>query len=123
MAQAGDCEKFGTDNGSDASAAEFGQDWYLHHNFLRHSVGDGGRSVATADGSGGGSRRGVYVDVGASLPFDYSNTVVFDRCHGWEGVCVDPNPHLVPFLAAYRNCKLFRLCVDGEPAQEKAFSD
>jgi len=61
---------------------------------------------------------------GASLPFDYSNTVVLDRCLAWEGVCVEPNPHLVPFLQAYRNCQLFEVCVDGEASTSKrTFSD
>ena len=97
-----------------------GQDWFALSNFL------------------GLGSTGVYVDVGASLPFDYSNTatgqqhnmqmpwpamvpwpancshglfpeVMLDRCLGWQGVCVEPNPHLSILLEVYRSCQVFTL--------------
>lgn len=83
-----------------------GQDWFALSNFL------------------GLGSTGVYVDVGASLPFDYSNTatgqqlqctqmpliklfteVMLDRCLGWQGVCVEPNPHLSILLEAGASCR------------------
>ena len=42
--------------------------------------------------------RGFYIDIGAFHPFKLSNTVFFDQCLGWEGICVEPNP--------YRRCHL-----------------
>lgn len=59
-------------------------------------------------------KRRVYVDIGGCLPFDYSNTVYFDRCQRetWEeGLCVEPNSQLTPFLRGYRRCKVLELCV------------
>lgn len=105
-----DCEKFLGEDGSNASVSEFGQDWYLWWNFLRHRAG-------------ASSGEGVYVDVGASLPYDYSNTVILDRCLGWRGVCVEPNPHLVPFLEGYRGCEVVRNCAEAETERGRSFVD
>ena len=101
-------------------AAHRGQDWFALSNFL------------------GLGSTGVYVDVGASLPFDYSNTatwqqgpgfhiaiictqmpqVMLDRCLGWQGVCVEPNPHLSILLeagAVYCSCRGHPLNFQGLP--------
>lgn len=104
-----DCDSFLAANSSGSVVSEFGQDWYLFRNFLQ-------RTVAT-------SGSGVYVDVGASLPFDYSNTVVLDRCLGWQGVCIEANPYLAAFLRAYRSCTVFPHCADERSAEGKAFVD
>lgn len=100
-----DCDRFLTEHGN-STTSEFNQDWFVYWNFLRDR-----------------SDSGVYVDVGAALPFEYSNTVAFDRCMGWKGVCVEPNPHLVTFLQGYRSCEVFPNCVDAETANGKAFVD
>jgi len=105
-----DCARFLTDEGSNTSVSEFGQDWYAYWNFFHHHAGM----------SEGG---GVYVDVGACMPFEYSNTVFFDRCLGWRGVCVEPNPHLVTFLKGYRTCEVFPNCVDEDGTKDKVFVD
>lgn len=106
-----DCTNFLSENGSNASMAEFGQDWFIFWNFLRAHRGAEDRES------------GIYVDVGASLPFDYSNTVMFDRCLGWRGVCVEPNPHLISFLEAYRSCEVYHACVEENVIEGKTFSD
>ena len=41
----------------------------------------------------------------------WSNTAFFDRCLGWEGICVEPNPFLAQYLQAYRSCSLYEKCV------------
>lgn len=105
-----ECERFMTETGSNTSVSEFGQDWFAYWNFFR-----GGGAPP-----GGG---GVYVDVGASLPFEYSNTVIFDRCLGWRGVCIEPNPHLVAFLEAYRSCEVVPHCIDEAAASRRPFTD
>eukprot|EP00405_Crypthecodinium_cohnii_P049628 CAMPEP_0206602552 /NCGR_PEP_ID=MMETSP0325_2-20121206/47485_1 /ASSEMBLY_ACC=CAM_ASM_000347 /TAXON_ID=2866 /ORGANISM="Crypthecodinium cohnii, Strain Seligo" /LENGTH=239 /DNA_ID=CAMNT_0054115121 /DNA_START=226 /DNA_END=945 /DNA_ORIENTATION=+ len=89
--------------------SEFGQDWFPLWNFLKDDerIRNGG---------------GVYVDVGASIPFEYSNTVFFDRCLKWRGVCAEPNPYLLSMLRAYRGCQVFPNCVDAVPAR-KTFVD
>lgn len=35
---------------------------------------------------------GIYVDVGAGAIWDISNTFMF-FCHGWRGLCIEPNPN------------------------------
>eukprot|EP00931_Biecheleriopsis_adriatica_P047955 TRINITY_DN27685_c0_g1_i1.p1 TRINITY_DN27685_c0_g1~~TRINITY_DN27685_c0_g1_i1.p1 ORF type:complete len:497 (+),score=90.98 TRINITY_DN27685_c0_g1_i1:41-1531(+) len=102
-----DCDRIATEDGSNASISEFGQDWFALRNFIRPEPGSPGR----------------YVDVGASLPFDYSNTVMLDRCLGWEGVCIEPNPHLGILLEAYRSCQVFKNCVDQESMPHRPFAD
>eukprot|EP00435_Cladocopium_sp_Y103_P038933 s90_g10.t1 len=99
------CEDFNTLEGSNSSISEFGQDWFALSNFL------------------GLGSTGVYVDVGASLPFDYSNTVMLDRCLGWQGVCVEPNPHLSILLEVYRSCQVFTNCISDAGLAQRPFSD
>lgn len=109
------CDEFATENGSHTAIGEFKQDWFLYWNFFRNH--------GPAPRVDGRERGGVYVDIGASLPFEYSNTVAFDRCFGWRGVCVEPNPHLAHFLRAYRSCDVLEHCVDDQGTKGKAFSD
>jgi hypothetical protein len=104
-----DCEAFQQPDGAEQTLAEFGQDWYLWWNFLK-----GARDPGSP---------GVYVDVGASLPYDYSNTVMLDQCLGWHGICIEPNPYLVPFLHAYRGCQVLPYCVDAETEHARSFVD
>eukprot|EP00928_Gymnodinium_smaydae_P037932 TRINITY_DN26272_c0_g1_i1.p1 TRINITY_DN26272_c0_g1~~TRINITY_DN26272_c0_g1_i1.p1 ORF type:complete len:571 (-),score=114.08 TRINITY_DN26272_c0_g1_i1:202-1878(-) len=89
-------------------AAEFSQDWFVLWNFLR---GKNGSFVGD----------GIYVDIGANFPFEYSNTVVLDRCLGWRGICVEANPGLRPWLDAYRSCQVITKCVADSDAVERPF--
>merc|ERR1712216_297635 len=50
------------------------------------------------------------------------NTAFFDKCLGWRGVCVEPNPFLGSFLRAYRGCQVFQNCVDEVKIHGKPFS-
>lgn len=106
-----DCAAFGSDEGWHNSTSEFGQDWFAYRNFFRGLSGVSGTSG------------GIYVDVGTSFPFEYSNTVAFDRCLQWQGICVEPNPYLRPLLETYRNCTVVPNCVDEERRRGKGFFD
>jgi len=75
--------------------SQFGQDWMLFHNIFRN------RSAA-----------GFYVDVGANHAVDLSNTFFFDRCLGWNGLCVEPNPQYWPSYLE-RNCTLVKKCISN----------
>eukprot|EP00929_Paragymnodinium_shiwhaense_P074169 TRINITY_DN37936_c0_g1_i1.p1 TRINITY_DN37936_c0_g1~~TRINITY_DN37936_c0_g1_i1.p1 ORF type:complete len:401 (-),score=62.05 TRINITY_DN37936_c0_g1_i1:4-1206(-) len=112
-------------HGSASSTAEFGQDWYLHWNFLQHGAVSSQRQREIGSGDVTSSKwsptKRIYVDVGASFPYEYSNTVLFDRCLGWQGLCVEPNPHMSALLDAYRSCQVVRKCVDDEVAKGKPF--
>lgn len=74
--------------------SQFRQDWILYHNFFNAT-----------------RRGGRYVDVGASHWMKLSNTVFFDKCLGWEGVCVEPNPRHAAGLRRHRSCMVFEECV------------
>jgi len=58
-------------------------------------------------------RRGghVYLDVASNHWKRISNTYFFDRCLGWSGVCVEPNPRFHAGLRANRSCAVVPKCV------------
>jgi len=68
------------------------QDWYVYHNFFQ------------------GKTDGVYVDMGAHVPFKFSNTAFFDVCLGWKGICVEPSYHSVEF-ETNRSCTVAKHCM------------
>jgi len=86
------CESWDTEAGS--TQAQWQQDWFIYRNLLPEVVEDG-----------------FYVDIGAFHPFKLSNTVFFDQCLGWDGICVEPNPSMEPYFRAYRSCRHMRNCV------------
>jgi hypothetical protein len=71
------CEQFIFGPPDQPFLAQFFQDWFLFHNFFKHL---------------GAQYRGVYVDVGANHPTEFSNSAFFDKCLGWRGVCIEPQP-------------------------------
>ena len=51
-----------------------------------------------------GSR--FFVDLAANHAVFLSNTRALERDHGWEGICIEPNPELVQELRAQRHCRV-----------------
>ena len=49
-------------------------------------------------------RKGYFVDLAANLPVHHSNTRALERDFGWQGLCIEPNPHLMLALAEQRSC-------------------
>ena len=79
------------------SFAQAWQDWYLFHNHFSHKAwGDG-----------------VYVDVGADDPLWISNTLFFDRCLGWKGLCFEPQTMFAAGFRRNRSCELIPTCVSS----------
>eukprot|EP01012_Entosiphon_sulcatum_P064668 TRINITY_DN934_c0_g1_i3.p2 TRINITY_DN934_c0_g1~~TRINITY_DN934_c0_g1_i3.p2 ORF type:complete len:424 (-),score=107.05 TRINITY_DN934_c0_g1_i3:105-1376(-) len=76
--------------------SQWSQDWFLYMNFL-HRV-----------------EAGFYLDIGAHKPKEISNTWFFDKCLGWSGVCVEPDPGLAALLRERRSCKVINACVNNE---------
>ena len=74
------------------------QDWYIFNNHFRDRLkwGDG-----------------VYVDIGTNHPTSISNTLFFDRCLGWRGVCFEPQTKYHAMIKSERNCTLVPRCVVG----------
>ena len=54
--------------------------------------------------------QGFFVEVGAYHPFKYSNTLFFEKCLGWKGLLVEPNPYNHPLFRAYRKADLVPHC-------------
>ena len=65
-----------------ASFSQFGEDLYLVEQFP-------------------GKSHGVYVEVGAFHPMQYSNSYLFYR-GGWRGLAIEPQPHLADLYARCR---------------------
>ena len=83
--------------GEGFSFAQAWQDWYLFHNhFSRKAWGDG-----------------FYVDVGANNPLWISNTLFFDRCLGWKGLCFEPQGTFAAGFRQNRSCELIPTCVSS----------
>jgi len=96
-----------------ASSSQWGQDYFLYANFFNDSSSE---SIAPAL-----TKRGFYVDVGANHPYKLSNTWFFDKCLGWQGVCIEANRALAPALRRHRSCVVVEECV-AESRQELSFT-
>ena len=59
--------------------------------------------------------KGYYVDSGANRYRSGSNTWFFDRCLGWDGLCIEANPEYHANLAKHRSCTLSRMCISDRP--------
>jgi len=53
-----------------------------------------------------GMRNGFYVEIGAHVGLEKSNTYFFQFARGWSGICIEPNPQLYPRLVANRASKI-----------------
>lgn len=56
-------------------------------------------------------RKGFYVDSGANDATHLSNTLFFDKCLGWSGLCVEPNPAYHQGIKEKRSCHLIAECI------------
>lgn len=84
--------------GQARSFAQAWQDWWLHHNLF-------GRRMTWGSG--------VYIEVGVWDPLHASNTLFFDKCLGWQGVCFEPNPKWHSRIRQNRSCTLVPHCVSS----------
>jgi FkbM family methyltransferase len=60
-----------------------------------------------------GMRNGVFVDVGAHDGISFSNTLMFERELGWTGLCIEPNPDVVPRLLDNRSATCLKIAIAG----------
>ncbi|KAL1496849.1 hypothetical protein AB1Y20_014435 [Prymnesium parvum] len=86
-------------HGEPFSFSQAWQDWYTFHNVFsdRLTWGDG-----------------TFVDIGANQPTVISNTLFFEKCLGWRGVCFEPQRRYHAEIARARNCTLVPHCVVGK---------
>lgn len=57
------------------------------------------------------NKRGFYVDSGTNHYKDDSTSWIFDKCLGWKGVCIEPNPQYHADIRAHRSCTLAPYCI------------
>eukprot|EP01065_Artemidia_motanka_P043813 TRINITY_DN6135_c0_g1_i1.p1 TRINITY_DN6135_c0_g1~~TRINITY_DN6135_c0_g1_i1.p1 ORF type:complete len:357 (+),score=23.44 TRINITY_DN6135_c0_g1_i1:75-1073(+) len=67
--------------------------------------------VLAVGGKGGWPSQGFYVDLAANHHYLGSNTYVLDRCYGWKGICVEPNPLYHHGIRTERLCELVPTCM------------
>ena len=73
-----------------------GEDWWFYANHARYMT-----------------RRGVYVDLATKHPVVISNTFFLDRCLGWKGLCIEPNPVHHSRIRQVRSCSLVDKVMTG----------
>lgn len=64
--------------------------------------------------------KGFYVDLAAAWPQILSNTYFFDKCLGWQGICIEAHPERAKLLRQNRSCFVEELAVtekDGDSVQ------
>ena len=87
-----DCEGFIS---GDSSNSQWRQDWFIAHNL-------------NVSGSG------VFVEVGAFHPHILSNSLALERCLGYRGLCIEPNPENHEQFRRERTCEFVNHCVWSE---------
>jgi hypothetical protein len=86
-------------NGEPLTFTQGYQDWWMVHNLRDYRHREWGD--------------GWYLDIGTNHPTDISNTLFFDKCLGWSGVCVEPNEAYHKGIRETRSCELVPHCVLG----------
>ena len=84
------------------------QDWYMWWNVFRHSHMSWGS--------------GTYVEIGTNDPTWNSNSLFFDKCLGWRGVCIEPQEMFHAKIRSERSCSLVPRCVSvtgGDPSERE----
>ncbi|CAD7935343.1 unnamed protein product [Amoebophrya sp. A25] len=67
--------------------------------------------IEAADANRQARTKFYFAEVGAYHPFKYSNTLLFEKCLHWDGICVEPNPYHAHLFKTYRRCQLVPHCV------------
>ena len=77
------------------------QDWVVFHHYIRQH---------DKELKWGG---GIYVDIGTNEPMKISNSIFFDKCLGWKGLCVEMQSQYHEQIRQTRGCHLIPQCVMG----------
>jgi hypothetical protein len=83
--------------------SQYWQDAYLNANFFKNRT------------------KGYYVDAAAAFPRLLSNTYFYDKCLGWEGLCIEAHPGRASELRATRSCTVVEKCLSAEDGTKIAF--
>lgn len=53
---------------------------------------------------------GIFIDIGANDGLNGSNSLLFEK-KGWQGICVEPHPHIFAKLKDVRDCDCLNACI------------
>lgn len=62
--------------------------------------------------------KGFYVEAGANHHSYLSNTYLYDKCLGWDGLCVEPQRQYHDGLRRERSCRVVTECLTKERTDE-----
>jgi len=65
------------------------------------------------------SKKGFFVDIGAHDGVTGSNSVIFEKKLGWDGVCFEPNPILFQQCQENRACSCENACISSQAGKCK----
>lgn len=66
------------------------------------------------DDSGNMNKKGFYVEAGANDYMALSMTYFFDKCLGWDGLCIEPQVQYHEQIVKHRSCRLVKKCLSTE---------
>ena len=96
-------------NGTSAGASQHGQDVFIWRNLFLNDAIRG--------------QKGYYIDSGANHYKKLSNTYFFDKCLGWDGICIEVNPVYHANHRAHRSCTLIPQCISDKPTNRSFIFD
>jgi FkbM family methyltransferase len=76
---------------------QYQQDMYLFFNIFKYWPMQG--------------KVGYFVDSGTNEPLEMNNSLFYEKCLGWGGICVEPQTKYHDKIEATRNCHLFKGCL------------
>ena len=56
-------------------------------------------------------QQGFFVDIGAHDGVTISNSLYFEKCKEWKGICIEPNPNVFSKLQSNRQSMNLNVCV------------
>jgi len=59
-------------------------------------------------------KKGFYIEAGANHYRTISSTWFYDKCLGWDGLCVEPQERYQDDIRKYRSCTLVPMCITKE---------
>jgi len=80
--------------------AQFSQDIFIARNLFMKDIMKG--------------KKGFYIEAGANHYRTISSTWFYDKCLGWDGLCVEPQERYQDDIRKYRSCTLVPMCITKE---------
>jgi len=82
------------------NGAQFSQDIFIARNLFMKDIMKG--------------KKGFYIEAGANHYKTISSTWFYDKCLGWDGLCVEPQERYQDDIRSKRSCTLVPMCITKE---------